>query len=97
MKSTLVRFPTYVTGPSLAEIIKIENTRISKIKIMQTEDLIMRQDGPAKLDIEIKSDWLLICFTFVTKSPGSNKESYYFFLVKHDCYSCCCLSLFLTF
>ena len=26
----------------------------------------MRQDGPAKLDIKIKSDWLLICFTFVT-------------------------------
>ena len=27
-------------------------------------------DGPAKLDIEIKSDWLVVCFTFVTKSPG---------------------------
>ena len=30
----------------------------------------MRQDGPAKLVIQIKSDWLLICFSFVTKSPG---------------------------
>ena len=39
---------------------------------MQTEDLIIRQDGPAKLDIEIKSDWLFICFTFVMKSPGLN-------------------------
>ena len=29
MKCTLVRFPTYVTGSSLAEIAKIENTRIS--------------------------------------------------------------------
>ena len=25
----------------------------------QTEDLIARLDGPAKLDIDIKSDWLL--------------------------------------
>ena len=33
---------------------------------MQTEDLIVK----GKLDIEIKSDWLLICFTFVMKSPG---------------------------
>ena len=31
----------------------------------------MRLEGPAKLLIQIKSDWLLICFTFVTKSPGS--------------------------
>ena len=30
----------------------------------------MMQDGPAELDIEIKSDWLLISFTFVAKSPG---------------------------
>ena len=30
----------------------------------------MRQEGPAKLDIQIKSDWLLICLTFVAKSPG---------------------------
>ena len=29
MKCTLMRFPTYVTGSSLAEIVKIENTRIS--------------------------------------------------------------------
>ena len=27
--------------------------------------------GPAKLDIQIKSDWLLICLTFVAESPGS--------------------------
>ena len=30
----------------------------------------MREDGPAKLNIEIKYDWLLIRFTFITKSPG---------------------------
>ena len=30
----------------------------------------MRQNGQAKLDIKIKSDWLSICFTFVTKSRG---------------------------
>ena len=35
----------------------------------------MRQDGPAKLDIEIKSDWLLICVTFVTKSPDIERNS----------------------
>ena len=29
MKCTLVRIPTYVTGSSLAEIVKIENARIS--------------------------------------------------------------------
>ena len=29
MKCTLVRFPTYVTGSSLAENVKIKNTRIS--------------------------------------------------------------------
>ena len=28
IKCTLVRFPTYVTGSSLAETVKIENTRI---------------------------------------------------------------------
>ena len=28
--------------------------------MMQTEDLIVRLDGPTKLDIEIKFDWLLI-------------------------------------
>ena len=42
----------------------------SQVKMVQTADLNVRQDGPAKLDIEIKSDWLLICFTFVMKSPG---------------------------
>ena len=31
----------------------------------------MRQEGPAKLEIQIKSDWLFICLTFVAKSPGS--------------------------
>ena len=30
----------------------------------------MSEDGPAKLLIQIKSDWLLICFILVTKSPG---------------------------
>ena len=29
MKCTLVKFPTYVIGSSLEEIVKIENTRIS--------------------------------------------------------------------
>ena len=29
MECILLRFPTYVIGPSLAEIVKIENTRIS--------------------------------------------------------------------
>ena len=35
----------------------------------------MENTRPAKLNIEIKSDWLLICFTFVTKSPGSNSDA----------------------
>ena len=26
---------------------------------------------PVKFEIEIKSDWLLICFAFVMKSPGN--------------------------
>ena len=30
----------------------------------------MREEGPAKLDIQIKSDQLLIFLTFVAKSPG---------------------------
>ena len=34
----------------------------------------MMSDGPAKLDIEVKSDWLLICFNFVTKSPGECQD-----------------------
>ena len=29
MKCTLIRFPRYVIGASLAEIVKIEDTRIS--------------------------------------------------------------------
>ena len=41
MKCILVRFPMYVTGSSLAEVVKIKNTRIS-IEIMWTEDLIVR-------------------------------------------------------
>ena len=36
--------------------------------MMQTENLMVRRDGPAKLDIEIKSDGLLIYFTFMMKS-----------------------------
>ena len=74
MECILLRFPTYVIGSSLAEYVKIE-IRGCHIKIMQTEDLIVREDGPAKLDIEIKSDWLVICFTFVTKSPGTEDWS----------------------
>ena len=31
----------------------------------------MRLEGPAKFDIDIKSDCLIICFTFATKLPGS--------------------------
>ena len=34
----------------------------------------MYTDGPAKLEIEIESDWLFICFTFVTKSRGRGIE-----------------------
>ena len=44
---------------------------------MQTEGLIVRKDGPAKLDIQIKSDWLLICLTFVVKSPGRSKVRFF--------------------
>ena len=40
------------------------------MKIIYIEDLTVRQDGPTKLDIEIKSDLLLFCFIFVTKSLG---------------------------
>ena len=32
--------------------------------------MIVRYDGTEKFDIEIKSEWLLICFTVVMKSPG---------------------------
>ena len=32
----------YVTGSSLAEIVKIKNTRNNQIKMIQTEDLIVR-------------------------------------------------------
>ena len=35
---------------------------------------MVKQDRPAKFDIEIKSDWLLICFTFVMKSPGKHRD-----------------------
>ena len=55
---------------------------------MQTEDLTVRLDGPAKLDIEIKSDWLLACFTFVMKSPGYTLvfSSIVIFLVGFNCH-----------
>ena len=59
IKCTLVRFLKCVIGYSLAETVKITNTRIS-IKLMQTDDLIVKYDGPAKIDIEIKSDMMLI-------------------------------------
>ena len=45
-------------------------TEGSQIKMTQVEDQTVGKDGPAKLDIEIKSDWLLTCFTFVMTSPG---------------------------
>ena len=41
MESILPRSPGYVNGSSLAEIVKIEN-KGSEIKIMLTEDLIVR-------------------------------------------------------
>ena len=41
MECILLSFPTYVIGSSLAEIVKIE-IQGSLIKIMQTEDLIVR-------------------------------------------------------
>ena len=57
-----------VIGSRLAEIVKIANTRISDSNDADREsDYKVRR--PAKLDIEIKSDWLQICFTFVMKSP----------------------------
>ena len=65
MECILLRFPTYVIGSSLAEIVKIENTRVSKL-----HDVDRGSDCEAKLLIQIKPDWLLICVTFVTKSPG---------------------------
>ena len=45
--------------------VKIENTRVSNYSDVD-------KGSDCRLDIEIKSDWLLICFTFVMKSPGSN-------------------------
>ena len=44
--------------------------------MMLTENLNARWDGPAELFIQIKSDWLLICVTFVTKTSGWNAESF---------------------
>ena len=46
--------------------------------MMRTEDLILKLDGAAKLDIEIKSDWLLICFTFVNTCLQSDRVFLYF-------------------
>ena len=65
-----MNFQTYVIGSSLAEILKIE-IQGPRIEMMWTEDLIRSTMGLAKFDIEIRSDWLSICFTFVRKSPGS--------------------------
>ena len=78
-----MRFLKIVTGSRLAEIVKIANTR-SQIKIMQTEDLIVRSDGPAKLDIEIKYDWLLTCFSFVMKLPGTVLTTMEFVFCKNE-------------
>ena len=69
MKYTLVKFQKYVIGSSLVDIVKIENRRISRI-------WLWGKMGPAKLDVEIKSHWLLICFTFITKSHGLKSPFY---------------------
>ena len=64
-----MRFPTYVTGSTLAEIAKIENARISnKNDVYRRSDHEVRRVG--KTRHRVKSDWLFLCFTFVTKSPG---------------------------
>ena len=64
------RFPTNVTGLNLEETVKTENGRISNLNdVERGSDCEVRR--ATKLDIQMKSDWLLICFTFVTKSPGT--------------------------
>ena len=59
MKCILLRFPTYVIGSSLAEIVKIENTVISNKNDMdRLSDCEVRRAG--KTLHPIKFDWLLI-------------------------------------
>ena len=53
MECILLRFPTYVTGSSLADIVKTENTRISnENQVYRGSDCEVRLAGK-KLDIEI--------------------------------------------
>ena len=60
---------------SLAEIVEVANTNISNENDADRgSDCKVGRAG--KLDIEITSDWLLICFTFMMKSPGSIKNVY---------------------
>ena len=46
-----------ITGSGLPRSWRLQ-IQEAQIKMMQTEDLIVRLDGPAKRGIEIKSDWL---------------------------------------
>ena len=63
IKSTSARFPTFVNASSLLEIVKTKNIRISnKNDVDRGSDCEVKRAG--KLDIQIKSDWLLICLTF---------------------------------
>ena len=55
----------------------------SQIKMMQTEDLIVRYEGPAKLDMEIKPDWLLFHFrNEITWTAACFHGQVSFFLVR---------------
>ena len=63
IKSKSLRFPTFVNASSLSEIVKTKNIRISnKNDVDRGSDCEVKRAG--KLDIQIKSDWLLICLTF---------------------------------
>ena len=65
-------FLTYVTGYSLAEIVEIARSRISNQNDADRgSDCEVRR--ACKTRHKIKSDWLLIFFTFVTKSPATFK------------------------
>ena len=57
---------------NLEGTVKIGNRRISNLNdVERGSDCEMT--WATKLDIQMKSDWLLICFTFVTKSPGKGQ------------------------
>ena len=61
MECILLRFPTYVIGSSLAEIVKIENTRSSNQNdVDRGSDCEVTRAGITH--IQIKSEWLLSCF-----------------------------------